>query len=843
MIFNPSVDMEFSSGPLPNSATGRPVDQSGHGLLVVSEWDRLQKQLHERNPILIDGSSLDISSVTAVSRYGFRGALSRHPAVIARIEESVNFLDTYLAQGHTVYGINTGFGGSADVRTDDHHLLQRSLLQMQQSGVLPVMDQNFNNGCRSFPSSSWQFEAFAALSMPTEWVRGTMLVRCNSLVRGHSAVRPEIIDYLMKLLEHDVIPLVPLRGSISASGDLSPLSYLAGALEGNPDTYVWMGDRYGSEYSRRPVPSSEALAILQLEPIAFRPKEALALVNGTAVSAAVSSLALHDLHNLLALSQVLTAMGVEAILGTAESFAPFISNIRPHRGQTEVAHTILSCLNGSELASGIVGSHSASAAGLFQDRYSIRTVPQWLGPFLEDLLLAHEQIVTECNSTTDNPLIDSHTGSVYHGGNFQAVSATSAMEKARLAAQAIGRMIFAQSTELLNPVTNRGLSPSLCADEPSTSFTMKGVDINMAAYMSELSFLGNPVHNHVQNAEMGNQALNSLALVSARYTHTAIELLSLMSASYLYVLCQALDLRVRHIHFIRALQPALENIASDIFSHIAVLELNELHGSIWTYVNHEMMKTTTLDTPERFDKIMTGAQTAILTFFQTARSPKKDDMLWRKDSVTSPLDLPTSLHHFRTRATTTAIELFNQTRDEYLMSGDASAFLGTASKRMYRFVRKELKVPMNWGIVDHPTPYPGTGAATSICTSGDGNRIADTASLPETAVPISPRTNGIVNRLEDPASVSETLAGAPLPTNSVSSGQERVKKTTGSWISIIYEALRDGRLISIVVDCLKEVVEHPGVVDMSGEGVQIGESVCLVENGGVGVLENGEVGM
>ena len=182
---------------------------------------------------------------------------------------------------------------------------------------------------------------------------------------------------------------------------------------------------------------------------------------------------------------------------------------------------------------------------------------------LEDLLLAHKQITVECNSVTDNPLI-SASGKALHGGNFQAKAVTSAMEKTRQRLQTIDRMLFAQCTELINPATNCGLPPNLVPDEPSESFIMKGVDIMVAALQSELGFLANPV-NHVQTAEMGNQALNSLALISARYTHNALDLLSKLASAHLFVLCQALDLRAMHERFLEQLAPRFEALVRDKF--------------------------------------------------------------------------------------------------------------------------------------------------------------------------------------------------------------------------------------------------------------------------------------
>ena len=244
---------------------------------------------------------------------------------------------------------------------------------------------------------------------------------------------------MVDLLKHDILPRIPLRGSISASGDLSPLSYIAGTLSGKRTLTVSIPSDRGER--RRFVTADVALAHASIAPIRLGPKEGLAVVNGTAVSTAVGALAMHDAHCLAVLAQVLTAMSVEALCGTSESFDPFFAQVRPHPGQQEAGHNIFHFLSGSSLVQNPDGSEEGS---LRQDRYSIRTASQWVGPVLEDLLLAHRQIAVECNSVTDNPLIDGKR--MLHGGNFQARSITSAMEKVRLAVQTIGRMLFTQCT-------------------------------------------------------------------------------------------------------------------------------------------------------------------------------------------------------------------------------------------------------------------------------------------------------------------------------------------------------------------------------------------------------------
>ena len=151
-----------------------------------------------------------------------------------------------------------------------------------------------------------------------------------------------------------------------------------------------------------------------------------------------------------------------------------------------------------------------------------------------------------------------------HGGNFQAKAITSALEKVRQGCQSLGRMLSVQRTELINPATNRGLPPNLVVDEPIESFLWKGIDIMVAALQSELGFLANPVGTHVQTAEIGNQALNSLVLISARYTLDALQVLTQLSAAHLFALCQAIDLRALNLRFLETLKGHFTKMLEDV---------------------------------------------------------------------------------------------------------------------------------------------------------------------------------------------------------------------------------------------------------------------------------------
>ena len=602
-------------------------------------------------------------------------------------------------------GVNTGFGGSANTHTDDVEKLQRNLISFLNCGIVSTrkksdesLIKNHNgpheNGL-SFAPSDHHFTAalpnedpMAASVMPESWVRGTLLIRSNSLASGNSGVRSALVDGLVHMLRHNVTPVIPLRGSISASGDLIPLSYVAGVLQGSPGVSVWMTEPHTQ--GRHQVPADVAMSKHSQAPLRLGPKEGLAIVNGTAASASIGTLAIHDAHGLLVLSQVLTAMGVEALRGSAESFDPFFSRIRPHPGQTEAARNIRHFLQGSKLVSDDDHDYDNSDT-LRQDRYSIRTTPQWIGPQLENLMLADKQISIEVNSTTDNPIIDADNEKILHGGNFQAMSVTSAMEKIRSSLQTIGRMLFSQCTELINPSFNNGLPPNLTADEPSQNYLLKGIDINVASLQAELGFLAASVEPHVQSAEMGNQSLNSLALLSARYTHTALNVLSQLSAAYLLTLCQALDLRALYAQFLSSLEPQFKSTTSEIFSS-SFTKLDNLHDQLWLQFKRELSRTTAIDSSDRFTQITKSLQPIL---FAHACS----------NSKSAPTgNLIEALQTWTISTADLCYNTFHKTRTAYAISPTATEILGPASKRMYQFVRGPLGVPFQMTFSRSKTP-------------------------------------------------------------------------------------------------------------------------------------------
>ncbi|KAF2258867.1 phenylalanine ammonia-lyase [Lojkania enalia] len=704
--------------------------------LFVKHWQELRLKLAERKDgTVIDGRGLTLADVVASARYGKSVAIAKE--VLEYVGRNTEQVYGKIEEGQILYGINTGFGGSANVRTKAIEEIQRGLIRGLHYGILSgKTDFDITSTIPPiFATAKPLSEAVETTTMPETWVRASILIRLNSLSYGASGVRPQLLTRLLQLLNMDIIPRVPLRGSISASGDLSPLSYLGGVIQGKPSVQAWVRDQEGH---RKLLPADQALKYGKVKPIDIRAKEGLAIVNGTATSAAVASLAIHEVICLAAVSQVLTAMSVEALCGTDESFHAFFSQVRPHPGQMECAASIERFLLGSDLVAENTGSEEFS---MRQDRYAIRTAPQWIGPVLEDLVLSHSQVTIEINSVTDNPLMHPESGKMLHGGNFQAKVITSAMEKARQGCQTIGQILFAQCTEMINPATNKGLAPNLVVDEPSQSWMWKGTDIYIAALQSELGFLSGPV-GHVQFAEMGNQSINSLALISGRYTLTAIDILTQLTAAHLVALCQALDLRALYTQFLYALAPkfktmvqnCLENCIMNDRLNSNIPEHKGIAHNLWIKFSEISNQTTHMDSAARFSNAINYLQTSLLQEVSPTQQSLKVVQKWGADCVNE------------------ACKTYEEVRAQYLEQPDAKPVLGRAAKKLYAFVRETLRVPFF------------------------GEEYIRTAEWED--------VSDVAGRL-DPKFQFRTM---------------------GSMISAVYEALRNGSLYSVVVDCFEDTV-------------------------------------
>ncbi|KAK4187338.1 Phenylalanine/tyrosine ammonia-lyase [Podospora australis] len=732
----------------------RKKSEPPHAVGVHQEWLCLQQRLNSKSELSVNGSALTIADVVAVSLFDAKASLTSDEECLRKVNESVSFLERELESGHVIYGVNTGFGGSADTRTSNFERLQSAAIQHLNVGILLQSDKGNTDAHGS------KNELLRSHALPSPIVKAAMLIRCNSLMRGHSGVRVSVVDSIMKLLAKDMTPVIPLRGSISASGDLSTLSYIAGAIEGNPDIFV----KVGTESGQKIVPASEAIKLAGLEPVLLQAKEGLGITNGTAPSCAAASIVIHQANQLALLVQLLTAMGTEALDGTAHNYHPFISAVRPHQGQAEAASNILRFLSGSKISPS--DRTENDGIGLAQDRYALRTAPQWIGPQLEDLELATRQVSTELNSTTDNPLIDAVNGHVHHGGNFQAMAITSAMEKTMTALQNLGRLIFAQSSEIINNMTNKGLPPNLSVDNPSASFTCKGFDVNMAAYAAELAYLARPISTHVQVAEMQNQSVNSMALVAARYALEAVEVLSLMAATYIYVLCQALDLRCMQIEFKRRVQ---ERFGGGAILYGIVVE--DSQGGRSPAITDSIVNALL----QRFDQL------SHMDLDERCSVAAKDTVgLWLEEFDNSDVSLTVEkLRKMQWFSADLLKACYTNVRTENERYQNTPEYISPASRVVYDFVRKELNIPLNHGVEDHPPLLMRLRSENRDTSNKKSNGVNRTNEGVENGV------NGVKVNGEQDDDNDMAVRGRIL----------------GTMASEIYEALRGGVLHDRIMKC------------------------------------------
>ena len=355
-----------------------------------------------------------------------------------------------VASGRVVYGINTGFGQLAQtvIAGDRLAALQTNLLRSHAAGVgSPLSD---------------------------EVVRLTLLLKVIALSRGRSGVSLGLVEALMRLLEHEVYPVVPAKGSVGASGDLAPLAHLAGVLIGDGEV----------RHRGRTLAARDGLQLAGLEPLDLGPKEGLALLNGTQVSTALALEALFAIEDAFAAAVVAGALTVDAVLGSDVPFDARVQAVRGQPGQTAVAAAYRALLAGSEIR------ESHRECPRVQDPYSVRCQPQVMGACLDLMTSAGATLEVEANAVTDNPLVFPETGEVLSGGNFHAEPVAMAADTLAIAAAEVGA-IAERRIALLMDEHFSGLPPFLTADSGLNSGFMIA-QVTAAALASENKLLAHP---------------------------------------------------------------------------------------------------------------------------------------------------------------------------------------------------------------------------------------------------------------------------------------------------------------------------------------------------------------
>jgi histidine ammonia-lyase len=448
--------------------------------------------------------------------------LSGAPAFRARIDAGVEHLNRRLLNGERIYGVTTGFGESVvvNVATTLADDLAGNLVRFHGCGTgAPLSDT----------------ESAAVL-----------VARLASLAAGWSGVRFTVLEQLASLLDRRILPVIPCEGSVGASGDLTPLSYVAAVLMGEREVHV----------DGHKMAAADALREAGLSPHPLAPKESLAIMNGTSVSAALAALAVMDAAALARLAAVLTAMASDVMGGNPAHFDDRIALAKPHPGHQTCAHWIKRGLN-------YVPPYTHT--GRLQDRYSVRCAPHVVGVLLDALAWARSWIEIELNGASDNPLIDPLSGDVLFGGNFYGGHVCFVADAIKIAVANVADLLDRQLALLCSAATSNGLPENLVGHQrgdQAAHHGFKAMQIAASALTAEALKLTMPASVFSRSTECHNQDKVSMSTIAARDCRRVIALTETVAAIHMLALCQAADLRAdRGCHRLtRAMRDAVRTV-------------------------------------------------------------------------------------------------------------------------------------------------------------------------------------------------------------------------------------------------------------------------------------------
>jgi histidine ammonia-lyase len=463
----------------------------------------LAQALRETIPVRVIGSDpVGVDDLLAIARGEASVRLDPSPAFRARIAAAASTLEARLGDGSAVYGVTTGVGASVE-----------NEIPASQRGEMPYHLMRFH-GCGTGPILS-ETEAAAVVA-----------IRLACLAKGRSGVRAELLERLCDLLNHRILPRIPERGSVGASGDLTPLSYLVAALVGEREV----------SFGGRVLPAAEALRLGGLEPLRLAPKESLALMNGTTVMTALACLASERAARLARFAAALTAVASEVTRGNPGHFDARIFAWKPHPGSERAAGWIRSDLEGA----------TPAPPARLQDRYSLRCAPHVIGVLVEATEAARRTLEIEANGVDDNPLIDAETGEVLHGGNFYGGHVGFVMDGLKTAVASVADLLDRQLCLLCVPETSGGLAANLIAGSGAEALAhhgFKAMQIATSALAAEALKLTMPATAFSRSTESHNQDKVSMGTIAARDCRAVLDLAETVAAIMLLACCQAVDLR------------------------------------------------------------------------------------------------------------------------------------------------------------------------------------------------------------------------------------------------------------------------------------------------------------
>jgi histidine ammonia-lyase len=446
----------------------------------------------------LDGMSLTLEDVVAVAQNAERVRIA--PTALLRMQSSRRRVDSAMSGSTPVYALNTGVGLLANIRLEESEIeaMQVNLIRSHCCGV--------------------------GSPLATSVVRGMMLIRANVLAKGLSGIRPVVAERICDLLNHQITPIIPSRGSVGASGDLAPLAHMALVLIGEGN----------AEYQGKVLPAATCLERAGLKPLMLLGKEGISLLNGTQAMLSIGCLRLKELEDLFYSAQTTAALSMEALRGTAAAFDARLHAARPHPGQVLSASHLTSLLEGSE----IPRTHGEGSR--IQDAYCLRCIPQVHGAVWDTLVHARRVFEIELNSATDNPLV--FDDAIISGGNFHGAPLALALDYLSIALCQLAGISERRTERMLNPSLNEGL-PAFLASTPGIESGMMMAQVTAAALVAELRVLASPASTGSIPTSGNQEDFVSMGMTSALKLDQAVALARMVVAIELLAATRALDLR------------------------------------------------------------------------------------------------------------------------------------------------------------------------------------------------------------------------------------------------------------------------------------------------------------
>lgn len=477
-----------------------------------------------QDAILFGAERLTIEDVVDIAN-GARAQINTSPEFNAKIDRGVAFLESLLKEEGVIYGVTTGYGDSCTVA-----------IPPELVDELPLHLTRFH-GCG------------LGEHLDHQQARAVLATRLCSLTQGVSGVSHELLNQIVTLINHDITPKIPQEGSVGASGDLTPLSYLAAALIGEREVM----------YQEEIRPAAEVYTELGLHPITLKPKEGLALMNGTSVMTALACLAYKRAEYLAQLATRITAMVSVGMQGNDFHFDEALFAVKPHQGQQQVA---------SWLRSDLQSSLPPRNSDRLQDRYSLRCAPHVIGVLQDSLPWLRQLIENELNSANDNPIIDGDNERVLHGGHFYGGHIAMAMDTLKVAIANLADLLDRQMAQLMDYKFNNGLPFNLTgatgARKP-INHGFKAVQIGISAWTAEALKHTMPASVFSRSTECHNQDKVSMGTIASRDCLRVLALTEQVASASLLAASQALFLRQAQGELQRdLLSPALQAMLSSI---------------------------------------------------------------------------------------------------------------------------------------------------------------------------------------------------------------------------------------------------------------------------------------